>query len=295
MNNWELHSLDVKTAYLNGTIDEEIYMRQPPGYEVQGEEGLVCRLRKGLYGLKQSGRAWNQEIKQKLISFDFKQSKADDCVFVKTLGESIVIIVLYVDDMLIAANNLQALRKTKEDIHHAYDVNDLGEASEFLGMRIVRDRRNKSIFITQPGYTSDVLSRFNMSNAKPVATPLNPAVKLSADMGGGKQGELLDTAKYPYRALIGSVMYLMICTRPDIAAAVGTLSRFMESPRLGHWQAGIHLLRYIHGTQHFGIRYYGEPGEIPKLFGRLGRRHRHKKVNNRIHLHTGQRRYLLEI
>ena len=245
----EIHQLDIKTAFLNGELEEDVWVEQPPGYK-SGDGTLACHLHKSLYGLKQAPRTWHGKLSQELAALDFKPSAADPALFIKP-RETPVYLLTYVDDILVITGCPAAMADTKKKIMAAFEARDMGPASFFLGMNIHRDRQTRSITLGQSRLTSDLLEKFGMTESKPLSTPLSLATKLTKD------GDPLDTTSYPYSQLIGSLMYLSVCTRPDIAQAVGALARYMAYPTAVHWQAAKRVLRYIAGTSDFGITYSG--------------------------------------
>jgi hypothetical protein len=245
----EIHQLDIKTAFLNGELEEDVWIQQPPGYE-QGSSSLACHLHKSLYGLKQAPRAWHAKLKEELEKLDFKTSAADPALFIKT-GANPVFLLTYVDDILVISADLSSVEDTKTSILAAFDARDLGAVTCFLGMDIHRDRANRTITLAQGRLTTDLLSKYDMDNCKPLSTPLSASTKLS------KVGEPLDTGQHGYAQLIGSLMYLSVCTRPDIAQAVGALARHMSAPTVAHWKAAKGVLRYIAGTATYGIKFGG--------------------------------------
>ena len=251
----DLQQMDVKTAFLNGELEEEVYMTQPEGFIEVGKEHLVCKLQKSLYGLKQAPRAWNTLIDGFLKEKGFVQSMADHCIYTRLEGASTVIIALYVDDLIIASNSDEKMKWTKDFLNQRFEMKDLGPLSYCLGIQIRRDRTNRILWMSQEKYISDVLKRFNMSDCRPVATPLEPGVRLTKDMGPATQKEMEDMRKVPYRSAVGSLMYAMVGTRPDIATAVGVVSRHLENPGQAHWSAVKRIFRYLRGTTGVGICY----------------------------------------
>ena len=233
----EIHQLDIKTAFLNGKLDEDVYIQQPPGYNYDNPD-LACKLNKALYGLKQASRAWHRTLKTEIESMGFNESTADPGLFIKPSSPPAYLLI-YVDDILVITNNTYMLNSVKNQISTAFETRDLGPATFFLGIDIIRDRTTKTIKLTQTRHTTDLLSKFNMEKSKPFDTPSSIAIKLTAD------GEPLDTKGHPYSTLIGSLMYLASCTRPDIAQAVGALARYMSKPTTTHWTAAKHVLRYL--------------------------------------------------
>ena len=247
-NDLEVHQMDVKTAFLNGSIDSEIYMTQPEGYVDTERPDFVCKLKKSIYGLKQSARCWNSTLDQHLISSGCHKSNADVCIYIKvctnTDGQiSFVIMAIYVDDIIPISNDIHTLNREKSLLYQRFEMVDKGEAHHILGMSIRRERETKSMFISQRKYLESVLQRFGMENCKPISTPLEYGKhfnKLSENQ------EAFD--KEIYQQAIGCLIYLSTVTRPDIAAAVGILSRFMSNPSKDHWTGIKRILRYLKGT-----------------------------------------------
>ena len=244
----DLQQMDVKTAFLNGELEEEVYMRQPEGFAEGGKEHLVCKLRKSLYGLKQSPRAWNTVIDKFFKENDFIQSEADHCIYSKSYGTSIVIIALYVDDLIIASNDENQMSCIKASLGQRFEMKDLGPLQYCLGIQITRDRKNRTLCMSQEKYIADMLERFHMAECKEVATPLDPSVKLTKEMEPKTEKEILEMKTVPYRSAVGSLMYAMVATRPDIAAAVGVVSRHLNNPGQAHWTAVKRKFRYLKGT-----------------------------------------------
>lgn len=243
----ELHQLDVKTAFLNGELEEEVYVQQPEGYSEGGTQ-LVCRLHRALYGLRQSPRAWHTRLKDELHQLGFSPSAADPSLF----RDSSAFVLVYVDDILIAAKELDKVLAVKAALSEVFEARDLGPASIFLGMSIQRDRGSRSsrssLRLSQAGMARRLVQQFGLQDCKPRQLPLSPALQLSAG-----QGDLLDKETSSYSQLVGSLLYLSVCTRPDIAHAVGVLTKFMSAPSSTHWQAAQAVLRYVAGTAEYSL------------------------------------------
>lgn len=242
-----LHQLDVKTAFLNGDLEEEIYMQQPPGYE-QGSPGMVCHLRKSLYGLRQAPRAWHTKLKGTLEELGFRVSLADAGLFTAMIDGHQVYLLVYVDDILVSSSSLTVVESVKRSLGAVFDVRDLGEATFFLGMEITRDRKKGVIKLSQRKAVTDLIAKFQMGNAKSKSTPFTPSTRLSGE--GSKE---VDKSRVPYTELVGSLLYIAACTRPDIAHAVGSLSRYMAHPTELHWSLAKGVLRYLIGTVDHGV------------------------------------------
>ena len=245
----EIEQLDVKTAFLHGDLEEEIYMEQPEGFTDPDKENLVCRLKKSLYGLKQAPRQWYKKFDSFMVDHDFKKTMNDHCVFMKRYaGGDFLILLLYVDDMLIVGHDRTKIAALKKNLNKCFAMKDLGPAKQILGMKITRDRSRKMLCLSQERYIEKVLERFNMHKAKPVNTPLAGHFKLSSDQSPKSKKEKEEMKTTPYASAVGSLMYAMVCTRPDIAYAVGVVSRFLANPGKEHWKAVKWILRYLRGT-----------------------------------------------
>ena len=252
--NMEVHQMDVKSAYLNGEIDTDIYMRQPEGYVDSGKPELVCKLKKSLYGLKQSGRCWNIVIDKYLKMEGYTQSTADPCIYVKIESRQdksvLMLIALYVDDTVLCCNDMEFLKAEKLKLCSRFEMEDMGEIHHLLGMTIRRSRETKTMTIDQKCYLEKVLKRFGMADCKPVATPMEPG-KHYGKSSEAEEG--IDIGEY--QAIIGSLIYASIATRPDLSASVGVLSRFMAKPGREHWAGVKRVLRYIKGTLDHGLKF----------------------------------------
>lgn len=243
-----LEQLDVKTAFLHGDLEEEIYMQQPEGFSVEGKEKLVCKLKKSLYGLKQAPRQWYKKFDGFMQTNGYFRCNADHCCYFKRFQSSYIILLLYVDDMLVAGSDMGEIRKLKKQLSSEFDMKDLGAAKQILGMRISRNKLKGTLQLSQAEYIERILKRFSMSNAKSVRTPLASHFRLTKEQTPKTEEERNFMAKVPYASAIGSLMYAMVCTRPDIAHAVGAVSRFMTNPGKQHWEAVKWILRYLRGT-----------------------------------------------
>ena len=255
-DNLELHHMDVKTAFLNGVLEEDIYMRQPPGYE-QGPPGTACHLHKAIYGLRQAPRAWHLKLKSVLESLGFITSEADPSLYILRDSDSNLYLLVYVDDLLLASRSSDTLKKIKSALMKEFDIKDLGEATYFLGMEFERDRAAGTLKLSQHKNALDLVTRYGLLECKPKSLPLSPSIKLAKD-----PDHPLDTTVHGYSELVGSLLYLSVCTRPDIAQAVGALARYMSAPGESHWQALKGVMRYLAGTLDCGIVYTADGGEI---------------------------------
>ena len=252
----EIEQLDVKTAFLHGDLEEEIYMEQPEGFGVKGKENLVCKLKKSLYGLKQAPRLWYKKFDSFMLNHGYNRTNTDHCVFVKKFSDGdFVILLLYVDDMLIVGQDTNKIEKLKKELSKSFAMKDLGPAKQILGMKITRDRASKRLWLSQEKYIEKVLERFNMAKSKPVNTPLAGHFKLSSAQCPTSDEEQEGMKQIPYASAVGSLMYAMVCTRPDIAHAVGVVSRFLSNPGKDHWEAVKWILRYLRGTSKVCLKF----------------------------------------
>lgn len=245
-NKWKIFQLDVKSAFLNGFLDEEIYVEQPEGFFVKGQEDKVYLLKKALYGLKQAPRAWYSRIDEYLLKLGFVKSLSESTLYIKGDQANFIVISLYVDDLLVTGSNVELIQHFKEDMMQVFEMTDLGEMSYFLGMEV--EQKNGDIFICQRKYAKEILKKYNMEDCNGMETPMCQKEKLCKDDGTEQVDEAL------YRSLIGCLMYLT-ATRPDILYAVNVLSRFMNCAKESHFKAAKRVLRYVKGTLNYGINF----------------------------------------
>lgn len=241
-----IRQLDAVTAFLNGEIEEEIYMLQPERFD--DGSGRVCRLLKSLYGLKQASRAWNNKLDEVLATCELKRCDADLCVYYYVDGDNILILAVYVDDILIFTNNIMMETKLVNELKRNFRMKDLGEVSSVLGVTFTHNVEKKTISLDQEHYISKILDRFGMSNCNPISTPVDPNTFLTTEMGAKNDKEKDEMKQYPYQEAIGSLMYAAQLTRPDICYALAMLSRFNQNPGIPHWTAVKRVFRYLKGT-----------------------------------------------
>ena len=260
----EVHQMDVRTAFLNGELEEDIYMEQPQGFVASGSQAkLVYKLHRSLYGLKQAGRAWYKKIDSALSELGLRPTTSDSCVYVLHEASTIVYILLYVDDLLVISNDLRRLKSIKAELSKRFEMKDLGEAQFILGIQIQRDRAQRRISLSQCEYVRTVLSRFNMEESKPASTPMPVGTKLLRDEPSTPSNEDKPAAdaqqddmnEAPYAPAVGALMYAAMGTRPDITYSTTTLCQFLQSPTRAHWTALKRVLRYLKGTQQAQLVY----------------------------------------
>nr|AAT81746.1 integrase core domain containing protein [Oryza sativa Japonica Group]ABF96757.1 retrotransposon protein, putative, Ty1-copia subclass [Oryza sativa Japonica Group] len=246
-----VHQMDVKTAFLNGELEEEIYMDQPDEYVLEGQEGMGCKLLKSLYGLKQAPKQWHEKFDTTLISVGFVVNEADKCVYYRYGGGEGVILCLYVDDILIFGTSLNVIEEVKDFLSKSFEMKDLGVADVIINIKLLRGDEG-GITLVQSHYVDKVLSRFGYSDCMPAPTPYDPSVLL-------RKNRRIARDQLRYSQIIGSLMYLASATRPDISFAVSKLSRFVSNPGDDHWQALERVMRYLKGTMSYGIHYTRYP------------------------------------
>ncbi|CAH9140336.1 unnamed protein product [Cuscuta epithymum] len=241
--NWELHQMDVHNAFLHGDLEEEVYMKLPPGFRTS-QPGLVCRLRKSLYGLRQAPRCWFAKLAASLRKYGFTQSYSDYSLFTWCRDNISLHVLVYVDDLIIAGNDSDAITAFKHYLHTCFHMKDLGHLKYFLGVEVARSA--VGIYLCQRKYTLDIISEAGLLGAKPASFPMEQHHGLAL-----ANGELLADAE-PYRRLVGRLIYLSF-TRPDVAYAVHILSQFMQAPCQEHWHAALRVVRYLKGCPGQGI------------------------------------------
>ena len=247
-----IHQMDVVTAFLNGNLDEEIYMEQPEGYVELGKEDMVCKLKKSLYGLKQSPRCWNQTFRELMESLNFQQSHADPCIFIKRSepsdADKLTVIAICVDDLIIIATTEGEMNQIKSNLSKHFKMKDLGSLHFCLGVNI--EQTEEGLTLSQKQYIEKLLERYGLQDANPVSTPMDLNVKLVADDGHSKPVD-----RIRYQSMIGSLLYAAVATRPDISQAVGALSKFSSAPTEVHLTAVKRVLRYLKGTISLSLQY----------------------------------------
>jgi hypothetical protein len=223
-----IHQMDVKTAFLNGELEEEIYMTQPDRFVVKDQEDNVCKLMKSLYGLKQAPKQWYEKFDVTLISAGFSVNEANRCVYYRHGGGQGVILCLYVDGILIFGTSLDVINEVKTFLYQNFDMKDMGDADVILNIKLIKVENG--ITLTQSHYVEKVLSRFGYKDSKPSPTPYDLSLVLRKNKRIGRD-------QLRYSQMIGSLIYLASATRPDISFAVSKLSRFTSNPEDDHWRA----------------------------------------------------------
>jgi hypothetical protein len=222
---WQVHHMDVKSAFLNGDLTETVFVRQPPGFVV-GKGDKVLKLRKALYGLRQAPRAWNSKLDKELIALGFVRSKLEHAVYRRSNKGSFLLVGVYVDDLVICGPSVNDISQFKKEMMRKFNMSDLGLLSYYLGIEVKQGA--DGITLSQSAYAVKILENAGMLNCNPTATPMEARLKL------GKREEDEVVRPSEYRSIIGSLRYI-VNTRPDLAFSVGVVSRFMEAPSRAHW------------------------------------------------------------
>ncbi|RVW98283.1 Retrovirus-related Pol polyprotein from transposon RE1 [Vitis vinifera] len=243
---WNIHQMDVKSAFLNGYLEEEIFVEQPEGFIVKGMEEKVYLLKKALYGLKQAPRAWYSRIDSHLLGLGFTKSLSEFTLYFRKVCDETLVVSLYVDDLLVTGSSMKQIDNFKKEMKDVFEMTDLGRMTFFLGMEV--QQKQNEIFICQQKYAKEILKKFKMEECNPSATPMNQNEKFCKKDGAAKADERL------YRTIIGCLMYLT-ATRPDIMNAVSLLSRYMHCASEIHFQAAKRIVRYVKGTIDYGLRF----------------------------------------
>ena len=254
-NKWNLFQMDVKNAFLNGDLSEEVYMQPPPGLSV--ESNKVCHLRRALYGLKQAPRAWFAKFSSTISRLGYMASHYDSALFLRRTDKGTILLLLYVDDMIITGDDLSGIQELKDFLSQQFEMKDLGHLSYFLDLEITHS--TDGLYITQAKYASELLSRAGLTDSKTVDTPVELNAHLTPSGGKPLSNPSL------YRRLVGSLVYLTV-TRPDISYAVHQVSQYLSAPRSTHYAAVLRILRYLKGTLFHGLFYSAQSPLILRAF-----------------------------
>ncbi|KAD2393974.1 hypothetical protein E3N88_40951 [Mikania micrantha] len=243
---FKVFQMDVKSAFLYGKIDEEVYVCQPPGFEDPKFPDHVCKLDKGLYGLRQAPRKWYETLSSFLLANNFKRGTIDKTLFFKKSDQHIMLVQIYVDDIIFGSTNESLCKDFESLMKSKFEMISMGELTFFLGLQV--KQTPTGIFISQSKYVKDILERFKLSDCKALGTPMSKTTSLSPDL----EGE--DVDQHQYRAMIGSLMYLT-ASRPDIMFATCVCARFQANPIVSHMLAVKRIFRYLKGASSLGLWY----------------------------------------
>jgi len=247
-----IHQMDVKSAFLNGDLDEEIFMNVPEGID-GNTDNIVCRLLRSLYGLKQAPRTWNKRLDNFLIKEGFVRLEADHSVYIRRSNRCLHIIAVHVDDLLLLADSEESMIHIKGALATEFEMTDCGPVHFYLGIQIQQIQQQTTtpiITLSQSHFIDQILRKFGFEDAKPVSTPLDPSVKFTQATEVDQCTPLEQTL---FRQIIGSIMYLMLGTRPDLAAAICLISQFASNPSRAHLQAAKRILRYLKGISNYKL------------------------------------------
>jgi hypothetical protein len=222
---FKVYQMDVKSSFLNGDLKEEVYMEQPEGFQLSDNPDFVCKLKKALYGLKQAPRAWYYRLDKYLQDKGFKRGTIDNNLYIKTEGNDLLIVLVYVDDIIFGSNNASLVQWFDSAMQFEFEMSMIGELSFFLGLQITQ--RFEGIFLSQKKYLREILKRFQMEDSTPVSTLMVTGCKLSKD------DDSLDVDQSSYRSMIGILLYITT-SRPDIMHAVGMVGRYQSAPKQSH-------------------------------------------------------------
>ena len=244
---WQIRQCDFNNAFLNGDLDEEVFMLQPEGF-ISSDASLVCKLKKALYGLKQAPRAWFDKLRTTLQQFGFTNTHSDTSLFCLFSSDSVIYVLVYVDDILITGNNSAEISQLISNLHSKFALKDMGPLHYFLGIEATYSSAG-TIHLNQSKYITDLLTKAGMDAAKSMPTPMISSHKLTASGGTTFANPSL------YRSVVGGLQYATI-TRPDITYAVNRVCQFMQQPLESHWKAVKRILRYLSGTVSHGLTFH---------------------------------------
>ena len=253
IHNLVIHQMDVKTAFLNGDLDEEIYMKQPEGFIVKGQEHKVCKLVKSLYGLKQAPKQWHEKFDKEVLEYGFRINESEKCLYYKENIGGCVILCLYVDDILIFGTDLEIVKEVKSYLSKKFDMKDLGEAKVILGMEI--EKIGSGISLSQSSTIEKMLKKFKFYADQPVSTPYDPHIHLKKNKGD-------PVSQLKYSQMIGSLLYLTNKCRPNTSYDVGRLSQYTQNPSKEHRTALERVFKYLRGSLDYSLYYKGFPSVV---------------------------------
>ncbi|CAM9608568.1 unnamed protein product, partial [Heterosigma akashiwo] len=246
--------LDISTAFLNGAMTENGYVRQPPGYVDPEHPDKFWKLNKALYGLRQSPRVWYMELHDHLLSLGFQRSGHESCLYVRREGGSELMVAVYVDDLVVSGSSPALVSDFKQSLASKYDLTDQGELTQILGIKVVRDKRDKCFYLSQTSFIKDTLTKLELDYLPVCATPMDHTVDLTPTPGF--KAELSDANMY--RSMVGTLAWVANWTRPELAFTVHKLQRTQHDPEPKHFEAAERVFRYLKGTQSESLRLGGD-------------------------------------
>jgi len=260
---WKIRNSDISNAYLNAVLsDHEIYVEQPKGKEVRGPNGerLVCRLKKSLYGLRQAARLWNFDLHDKLTLFGFVRLRSDPCIYIKIVGDKIIILIIYVDDLVYTGTDEELLKEFEEQISGWFKCTHDGDLKWILGIKVQHNTEVGITHLSQEKYAEGVLEKFGMENCKGRSTPAE-IQRLTSELCPKTEEERLEMSSKPYLQVLGSIGYAANSTRPDLQFAYGMAARFASNPGLGHWKGLKRMLQYLQTSKSYGLTFKRDRSE----------------------------------
>ena len=262
----KLMQLDIKTAFLQGDLDEEIYLEQPEGFDTKDDlKKLVWWLRKSIYGLRQANRNFLKLLNRLLIKYGLQPCPVDPCIYYRCNGDEILILAIWVDDIIFGSTSDSTNKSFIEYLSQHFSVT-AGPVKTFLGLEFHHDESQKKLFVTQTRYIEQVLKRYNMEECNPVDVPADPHTRLTKEMSPQSDEVRQQMKKFPFKEAIGSLLYAATLTRLDTAFAVGCVARHSEDPGPAHLKALKKILAYLKATKHFGLCFDGNCPEGLKAF-----------------------------
>jgi hypothetical protein len=260
---YEIWQVDVKMAFLNGNLTEDVYMTQSKGFVDPKHAEKICKLQKFIYGLKQASQSWNLLFDEVVKGFGFIKKVEEPCVY-KVSGSAVVFLVLYMDDILLIKNDIPMMEVVKSSLRKSFSMKDLGEAVYILGIKIYRDRSKRLIELSQDAYIDKILNRFNMQDSKKGFLSMSHGITLSKKQcptDPNKQGRM---RAITYASVIGSIMYAMICLRSDVSYALSVMSRYHSNYGEAHWTIVKNILKYLKRTKEVFLVFGGEEELVVK-------------------------------
>ena len=242
----KLFQMDVKSAFLNGEIEEDVYVTQPEGFEDPHHPDYVYKLKKALYGLKQAPRAWNEKFTSHLIENEFECGKVDKILFIKKIDQDSLVAQIYVDDIVFGSTSEKLALRFSELMSSMFEMSLVGPLQFFLGLQVSQTAHG--IFLSQSKFALEIVKKFGLGDSKVACNPMGSTTKISSDLQGKKVDQKL------YRSMIGCLLYL-IASRPDLSFSVGICTRHQSDPCESHLKVVKRIIKYIHGTAHYGIWY----------------------------------------
>jgi hypothetical protein len=261
---YEIWQMDVKMTFLNSNLIEDVYMTQPEGFVDPKHAGKICKLKKSIYGLKQISQSWNMQFNEVVKGFGFIKNVEEHCVYKKISGSAVVFLVLYVDDILLIKNDIPIIEVVKSSLRKSFSMKDLGEVVYILGIKIYRDRSKRLIGLSQDAYIDKILNRLNMQDSKKGFLSMSHGITLSKKQCPSKPDEQERMRVILYASAIGSIMYAMLCTHPDVSYALSVTSRYQSNYGDAYWTIVKNILKYLRRTQEAFLVFGGEEELVVK-------------------------------